>query len=139
MKSEIRSALLGRAKVRKRLVEFPDLKTSIEVWGVTAGARGRLINRSRDEDGVLDYEKYYAMLVIETAHDPESGDLVFGEADLDALNGLPQHVVDNLATTAEELSGGGNAHVVLEKNSDATGTVATASDSQKDSDVPSKS
>lgn len=116
--------------MRSEIVPLPDLNTSVEVRGVTAGAKGRLMNSSRDEEGVLDYERYYAQLVIETAYDPETHEKLFAEGDYEALNALPAHVVSTLANKAEALSGAGPAYAVLEKNSGATESVATDSASQ---------
>lgn len=137
--SNARNTILGSAKVKRETVTLTieGEPVVVEVRGITAGGRGRLLNSARTDDGTLDFERYYAQLVIETAHDPASGQPLFGAADLDAVNALPAPVVQQLAEAAESLSGlGGGAAEVLEKNSAATGNVATASDSPIDSAAP---
>ena len=122
-----RNALLGGAKVRSKVVVIPELSTSVEVCGITAGAKGRLMDSARNEDGVLIFERYYPQLVVETARDPETHELLFTAADIDALNALPGSVISVLVEAAEEMSGLGAAIEVLEKNSAATESVATDS------------
>lgn len=125
----LRNALLSTPKVRTELVSLADLGLTVEVRGATAGMRGRLLNGARKEDGELDYERYYAQLVIETTCDPDTHEPLFTAADLDAVNALPQHVVARLAEMAESLSGLGAAQEVLEKNSEATPKNDTGTDS----------
>lgn len=125
--STLRSTLLGSAKVRTEIVTLVEPPVSIEVRGATAGVRGRLLNGARLDDGTLDYERYYAQLVVETTYDPETHEPLFTAGDLDAVNALPVHVVTRLAEAAESLSGLGAAAEALEKNSDATESVATDS------------
>lgn len=135
MMSNTRNAILGRAKVQRETITLTidGEPVAVEVRGVTAGARGRLLNGSRGDDGALDFERYYAHLVIETAYDPATGEPIFAPADLDAINALPAPVVQQLAEKAEALSGLGAAAEALEKNSAATENVATGSDSPNDS------
>lgn len=134
--SNARNTLLGAAKVRRETLtlDVEDTPVRVEVRGLTAGARGRLLNTARTEDGTLDFERYYAQLVVETAHDAETGEPMFSAADLDAVNALPSGIVQVLGETAESLSGlGGDAAKALEGNSARTPSAATTSASPSDS------
>lgn len=130
---KLRERLLA-ANVRRQttIVSFPSGETMlVEVRGVTAGARGRILNAARTEAGTLDFERYYAHLVIETVHDPETGQPLFGAADLEAVNALPSPIVQQLAEVAEVLSGLGAPNAeALEKNSAALPSDGTDSSSQ---------
>lgn len=130
---KLRERLLA-ANVRRDTLTLPvgdgGAAITVEVRGVTAGARGRILNAARTDNGTLDFERYYAHLVIETAHDPESGEPLFAAADLEAVNALPSPLVAQLAELAEALSGlGAENSEALEKNSAALPSDGTASSS----------
>lgn len=128
---------LFAAQIKRELVELPSLDAIVEVRGLTAGARSRVLAQTQlekpaSEDGAtatggIDFEKYYPALLIETVFDPETNAPVFSVGDTEALNDLPADVVDTLAAVAQRLSGLGTAAKALEKNSDAIPSDATAS------------
>ena len=127
MSSALRSALLGSTHVARETITVAG--SDIEVRGLTAGARGRLLNSARNEDGSLNFEQYFAALVIEASYDPEEGTPIFTAADLDAVNGLPVGIVEKIAETAQRLSGLGESAESLAGNSVATASAGSASDS----------
>lgn len=127
--SDLRSTLLGSARVKREplTLTIDGASLTVEVRGITAGARGRLLNGARTEDGSMDWERYFAQLVIESTFDPATEQPLFGAADLDAVNALPVAIVEELAGVAQRLSGLGAAMETIEGNSAATASAATAS------------
>ncbi len=125
MTSTLRSALLGATHVAKGTVTVAG--NEIEVRGLTAGARGRLLNSARKEDGSLDFEQYFAALVIEASYDPSTGERIFSEPDRDAVNELPVSIVEKIADVAQRLSGLGDTAESMSGNSVATANAESAS------------
>lgn len=125
--SDLRSSILGNARIAREPLTVNG--AAVEIRGLTAGARGRLLNAARNADGTLDFERYFAQLVIESTYDPESGAQIFQPADLDAVNALPSGDVEAIADVAQRLSGIGAESDALGNVSATTASVATSSDS----------
>lgn len=128
---DIRARLFAVAPARE-LVDVPEAGVTIEVRSLTAGGRGRVMNAAQGADGGVDYSRYYAALVLATAHDPDTGQPVFSEGDFDAVNALPAGVVARLASAAERLANLDQSVTELGNGSAATPSAATDSGSPND-------
>jgi len=128
MNSTLRSKLFGAA-VKKEPLLIPELDATVEIRGMTAGAKGRVLTYSRIEGSTnaIDFERYTTRLVIESVYDPESGEQLFGPADSELIGSMPADVVEQMTDVANRLSGTASAAVVLEKNSAPTPTDDTSS------------
>lgn len=124
MANDLRQAFFD-AKAASEIVHV--LSQDFEVRGLTLGARGRLQNASLREDGTLDYEKYFAAVIIEAVYDPETGARVFTEADRDMVNSAPVSVAEKIAGVVQRLSGLGETAEALAGNSVATANAEPAS------------
>jgi hypothetical protein len=124
--ASLRGKIFG-ASLKSEAVAIPELDTTVEVRGMSAGARGRVLNIARQEDNSMDFEKYFPALLIETVYDPETGTPLFSAADTDAINALPNRIVESISSVAQRLSGLGDAAKVLEKNSAPTTSAGTSS------------
>lgn len=125
-KDALRGSLF-RAAVKSELVTLTELGVTVEVRGMPAGARGRVLNIARQEDNSMDFEKYFPALLVETVFVPSSEEKMFSAADEEAINALPNGVVERLSAVAQRLSGLGDATKVLEKNSAPTTSADTSS------------
>ena len=68
-------------------------------------SRTRLLKSAANMDGTIDLEKMYPEMVILCAHDPETGERIFTEADRDALLGKSAAALELVALTAMKVSG----------------------------------
>lgn len=102
--------------LRDRILNSNDEQTelvTVEQWGVTilvksmsGKARAGLMNQCLNQKtGVMDMEKLYGLLVINTSYDPDTGQKVFEPADLDTLNGKNGAAMEKIAKVASRLSG----------------------------------
>lgn len=89
----------------------------MDIRGLSAGARGRLLNTvmtQSDEDGErkIDLAKLTPLLVLECAFDPETGKKIFSPADFEVLSGLSANALDPIIAVASRLSGLGEQAMV---------------------------
>ncbi len=115
----LRDRLLAKGVVKVELLTIGDL--TVEIRGLTAGARGRLLNTSTMDDGdgnrTVDLEKLGPELLIACVYDPETHQPLFSEGDRDPLALMSADFQDQMVTVASRLSGlGTNAAKAAEKN-----------------------
>lgn len=101
--------------LRDRILQAKDIeshKTHVEQWGVdldirtmTAIERSRLVSSCTKEDGTVDMEKMYPMLLISSVYDPETGEKVFSAEDIDALQDKSASALEFVAQKVMEVSG----------------------------------
>jgi len=125
-KAALRGSLFA-ATVKSEMVTLAELGVTVEVRGMPAGARGRVLNIARQEDNSMDFEKYFPALLTETVFVPGTDEKMFSAGDQEAINALPNGVVEKLSAVAQRLSGLGDAAKVLEKNSVPTTSAGTSS------------
>lgn len=77
----------------------------VEVRGMTARNRARMLRAFTDLEGKLDVEALYPALVIQCSHDPESGEPLFTDADESAILEKSGKAIEFLAQAAMRLSG----------------------------------
>lgn len=143
----LRQQLADRGALKSELVTLvgADGETMVvEVRELTAGARGRVLNtcmitravEGGDEtESVPDQEKIGPALVIASARDPQTHELIFGEADAEMVANLSSSVVDPIVKVCMRVSGlTGQAAKSAEKNSAPT----TSSDSTSPSPANSE-
>ena len=68
-------------------------------------ARARLLKQAVQADGTMDFETLYPSILIACCHDPDTGELVFGEEDLAWINEKSAGPVEKLAQIGMRLSG----------------------------------
>lgn len=136
MSSALREKILNAPDIQKELVRVDEWDVTVEVRTLT-GARMFEVKKGsseirKNDDGedveVQDQAKLYAELLIASVFDPETGTPVFEAADRDALVGKSFAVLDRVVTVAMRICGLTKPEQkAMEKNSDATPSVATAS------------
>lgn len=125
--TDLRSYVLSYDDSESELVPVPgwgDAKFLVK--GLSALERADFLKRcsTQQKDGTLyvDMVKYWPDLVIRTAHDPKTGELVFQPTDRDALNRKMAKNLQEVAAVARRLSGledNSQAEAKSESNSDA--------------------
>lgn len=118
----LREQILGIADIAKEKVRVPEWDVELEVRGLTASARARVLQRSLNADGGLDLERLYPELVIASCFDPISGEQVFREKeDRFVVGHKSAAAVERIAAVAMRLSGmRGDDVARATKNSDST-------------------
>jgi len=118
----LREQILGIADIAKEKVRVPEWDAELEVRGLTASARARVLQRSLNADGGLDLERLYPELVISSCFDPTSGEQVFREKeDRFVIGHKSAAAVERIAAVAMRLSGmRGDDVARATKNSDST-------------------
>jgi hypothetical protein len=102
----LREKIFSADDITKELVQVPEWGVAIELRSMTANERAGMTERaSRGNDGKVDIKLMYALTLIATVYDPESGMPLFTEADKEALLSKNGAVVERLATKAMGVSG----------------------------------
>jgi hypothetical protein len=101
----IRDQILAADDIGTEIVPVPTWGVTVQVRGLTLGQRNDALTASREEDGSLNLSRYYALIIIGTVADPETGQPVFTESDVAALLTKSSEPADLLAKKALALSG----------------------------------
>jgi len=105
MASELRKRILEASDIESEIVEIPEWGVKVEVRGLTAAERAKLLQRAADPTGQLRLDRWFADLTIASTFDPETGERVFDPADRDALNTKSGSAISRIVDAATRLSG----------------------------------
>lgn len=108
--SKIKQKIRAAQDLARELVEVPEWDVSIEVRSMSARQRAQFaaqIESAQRADGVVQrIESLWQVVLLTCCFDPESGDPIFEDSDIDWLveekSGI---VIDRLANTCLEVSG----------------------------------
>ena len=104
--SNIRESILEAKDIDSEVVTVPEWgDVVIELRGMTAGERANISEKSVTESGGLNVTLFWPTLLVNTCYDPDTGERVFEESDIEVLLGKAATVVERLATDAMRLSG----------------------------------
>lgn len=103
----------------RRTIDVPEWGVVLELISPSVEERAELIAAHQAaEDGEIDYATMYTSLLIATAHDPETGERVFGPDDAAWLAKKDAEVVNRVFEVAQEISGLAKATLEGDKKSD---------------------
>lgn len=100
----LRDQILATDDIQSELLDVPEWDVTVEVRGMNGADRARIIERASSEGGI-GAGSMYAETVVMSCYDPETGERVFGDGDLDALMGKSASAIDRIAIVAMRLSG----------------------------------
>jgi hypothetical protein len=136
--SSLRERALAGKNVRSEIVTVPDWGGEVKLVGLTAAERLRLVKRAtviENGDEKVDNSLLYPLLIIHSAHDPESGAKLFSEGDAETIMTNDAGTIEGVAGAVLRISGmTKDAQRVIAKNSVPTHSAAIASGSPKSSD-----
>lgn len=116
--SNLREKILASQDIQQETIEVPEWGCSLLVKSMTGKERSFLFTTAIDSKGKLDFEKAYPIILIASVFDPETGEKVFGAADMDVLNSKNAAAMERVAKVAMRLSGLDSESVAkAEKNS----------------------
>ncbi len=115
----IRDTILSVDDVVSELVDVPEWGVKVEVRGLSVKEQQAFMKSVRKRTGSktefeLDDNKFIIQLVIRTAHDPDTGEPVFEQADADMLAGKSAKAVNRIHAVAARLSGFADEDEIIE-------------------------
>jgi hypothetical protein len=112
----LKDKILQASDIKSETMVIDEWDATVEVRSMNGAQRARLMRESFDpETKGLNWD--YASLILAGVYDPETGELLFGEGDRNALNEKHGGVLEKLAMRVLELSGlSDDSLVEAEKN-----------------------
>ena len=107
---DLRRTILEREDTLRESVFVPEWDVTVEIRGMTAGDRFRLLQNT-SIDGKVNFQRWFPDLVIACTFDPETGEKVFQATDRDTLLTRSGKAIGQLAEVASRLSGLSDADV----------------------------
>lgn len=112
----LKDTILAADDIDRELVEVPEWGVTIEMRSMSVGERTRAMQSwskpSEDGEGTtVDQERFYPALLAASVFDPETGERVFDQNEVEKLNEKSSKVVERLAGIAIRLSGMGQGDV----------------------------
>ena len=101
----LRDRIIAADDIGKHLVEVPEWGVTVEVRTISAGMRSRMLKSAQTDDGGVDIDKLYPMLLIATCFDPELDEPVFTDDDFGVIQDKSANAVETIAKVAMEMSG----------------------------------
>jgi hypothetical protein len=101
----LRDRILSADDIGREVIEVSQWGVSLEVRTLSAVQRSRMLKTCTLPDETIDLDRLYPMLIIGTSFDPETGEAVFTESDISALQEKSASAVEFVATKAMAMSG----------------------------------
>jgi hypothetical protein len=110
---ELRKAIFESEDIPEKIVPVPEWgDVEILVRGMNGKQRAKFLRRATDPvTGQVSWENFYPDLVIATAHQVDTKELIFEDADRDTLNQKSGMALSRVAEAAQKLSGLGGDDV----------------------------
>ena len=101
----LKEKIFSADDITKELVEVPEWGVTVEVRSMTANERAKLGETTSKNGDKTDVALMYALTVIATVYDPETGLPVFTDQDKEAILSKNGAIVERLASKALSSSG----------------------------------
>lgn len=101
----LRDRILSANDIATRIFHVSEWGVDLEIRTLSTLDRTRMIKACSDSEGNVDLEKMYPLLIIASAYDPETGEKVFEQSDMDAISDKSASAVERVAKVAMEMSG----------------------------------
>lgn len=101
----LRDRILAANDIATRTIHVAQWGVDLEIRTLSALERTRMIKACTDNEGNVDLEKMYPLLVIASAHDPETGAKVFDQNDMGVVADKSASAIEVVAKIAMEMSG----------------------------------
>jgi hypothetical protein len=100
----LRDKILAANDIQTELVEVPEWDTIVEVRGMSGHDRARILQAAADSEGSISIGRLYAETVIAATYDPDTGERVFRDEDMDVLLSKAAAPMDRLASVGMRLA-----------------------------------
>lgn len=101
----IRDRIAACAPYAAEIVKIPEWDVEIEVRSMALGERNEMLQRASEGEGDTNIQSVYPEMVVRCSYDPETGERVFSQDDVEFINTRRADLVDKLALAAMKLSG----------------------------------
>ena len=101
----LREAIFSADDITKELVEVPEWGVTVELRSMTAAERAGMTEQASRNGDKIDIKLMYALTIIATVYDPETGLPIFTDQDKEAILSKSGSVIERLATKAMGASG----------------------------------
>lgn len=101
----LRDQILASKDVPSQAMEVPEWGVTIELRGMTAGARVNMVDESYDANsGKTNLKTMYPRVITACVYDPKTGEPIFTSEDADAIMSKAAIVVERIALECLKLS-----------------------------------
>lgn len=100
----LRDKILAADDIQVELVDVPEWGVTVEVRGMSGHDRALILEAAADSDGKISVGRMYAETVIAATYDPETGQRVFQQSDVDALLSKSAAPMDRIASVGMRLA-----------------------------------
>lgn len=95
---DIKNKIRAAQDTRSQIEPVPEWDVTVELRSITAKERGKMMAASVNEDGgTVNFGALYPLMLIAGAFDPESGEQLFTQDDVEWLGEKNGEVVERLA------------------------------------------
>lgn len=101
----LRDRILAANDIQGKSVHVDEWGVDLEVRTITSVERSRLVAMCTKEDGNVDMEKMYPLLIIAAVFDPETGEKVFLAEDMNLLQDKSASAIESVAKVVMQMSG----------------------------------
>jgi len=124
--STLREAILNADDLESRTVEVPEWNNLVvELRSPSVERRGEMMTEYM-KDGAIDFVRLYPALIVATAFDPETGEPVFTNGDIELLTKKSAKAMERLGAIASELSGMTNVQERVDEGKDSSSPILSA-------------
>jgi hypothetical protein len=104
----LRDKILATEDIPSETVEIPEWNVTLKVKGMSAGDRVTLMQHAYDQaTGQVNMAAVYPDILVSCCFDPDSGELIFSDADKEAIMKKSSAAVEKIASVGLRLSGMG--------------------------------
>lgn len=101
----LRDQILAADDIGSQTITVEQWGVDLEVRTLSAVQRSRMLQTCSLPDGSVDLDRLYPMLIIATVFDPDTGDQVFSESDMLALQEKSASAIEFVAQASMQMSG----------------------------------
>ena len=101
----LRDRILSSNDIQSNTVHVDSWGVDLDIRTITAVERSRLVAMCTKEDGNVDMEKMYPMLIISACFDPETSEKVFTSDDMLLLQDKSASAIEFVAQEVMRMSG----------------------------------
>jgi len=101
----LRDKILNASDIKSEVITIEEWDVELKIKGLNGKERADFLSKVIDQKGSMDLEKATPMIVVLTAHDPETDEKVFTIKDLNEINKKASAALDKVSKKAFELSG----------------------------------
>lgn len=101
----LRDRIFAADDIGRESLEVPQWGVTLEIRTMTAHRRSQMLKAAALDEGGVDLDVLYPMLVVSCVFDPETGEAVFTNDDMAGLQEKSAAAIELVATKAMEMSG----------------------------------